>query len=153
VNPSDLINHAFVLLREDASQVDLRRAVSAAYYAIFHAFCTMVADEYVGEGSRMDFEYERCYRALDHSRVKKLHDAYKQSKGADAGIESLCNMAKVMQTERHLADYHPNYEINYEKALTLLVDTMLSFTELNKNLTTDQKRRLSALLMFQERRE
>jgi uncharacterized protein (UPF0332 family) len=153
VNPDDLFNHAFGLLREDAPPTDLRRAVSAAYYAVFHAFCRMVADEYVGAANRKTFEYERCYRALDHSKIKGLQEAYRKSNGADAGIQSLCNMAKVMLTERHLADYHPNYEINYEKASTLLVDAMLNSAYLSSGLTSDQRRRLSVLLMFPERRE
>ncbi len=52
----DLLEQAGRLANSGAlkpKQVDLRRAVSAAYYAVFHSFCRNCADTLVGTSKRI----------------------------------------------------------------------------------------------------
>jgi hypothetical protein len=47
-------------------QVDLRRAISSAYYAVFHGVLAAAADEFVGRTKRAALEYSLAYRSIDH---------------------------------------------------------------------------------------
>ena len=65
----DLIEHAIFLsqlnLPGDPKQVDLRRAVSAAYYALFHLLTTEAAQNWKHQTQR-----NRFARIFDHGRMK-----------------------------------------------------------------------------------
>jgi hypothetical protein len=65
----DLIQHAIFLselnLPNEPKQVDLRRAVSAAYYGLFHLFTTEAAQNWKHPGQR-----NRFARMYDHGRMK-----------------------------------------------------------------------------------
>ena len=65
----DLIEHATFLsqynLPNDPKQVDLRRAVSAAYYALFHLLTTEAAQNWKHQSQR-----NRFARMFDHGRMK-----------------------------------------------------------------------------------
>jgi uncharacterized protein (UPF0332 family) len=65
----DLIGHAIFLrdlnLPDEPKQVDLRRAVSAAYYALFHLLTTEAAQNWKHESQR-----NRFARMFDHGRMK-----------------------------------------------------------------------------------
>ena len=45
-------------------QADLRRAISAAYYGVFHAVATEAADEFVGRTQRDSARYALVYRSI-----------------------------------------------------------------------------------------
>jgi hypothetical protein len=59
-------------------QVDIRRAVSAAYYAIFHASVTAAADQIVGRTKRAGSEYGLVCRSIDHRWLRELCDDVKR---------------------------------------------------------------------------
>ncbi|WP_419164673.1 hypothetical protein [Candidatus Palauibacter sp.] len=54
-------------------QADLRCAVSAAYYALFHCLMRTCADSFIGTtgAHRSDAAWRQVYRALDHGSCKK----------------------------------------------------------------------------------
>ena len=66
----DLIEHAISLLganlSDEPKQVDLRRAVSAAYYALFHLLTTEAAQNWKHQSQRYRFA-----RMFDHGRMRK----------------------------------------------------------------------------------
>jgi hypothetical protein len=70
----DLIVTARRLARANPNrprQADLRRAVSTAYYAVFHALARQCADRFVGTGhNRSRPAWQQVYRALDHGFAK-----------------------------------------------------------------------------------
>ena len=52
-------------------QADLKRAISTAYYALFHAMAKDAADMLVGVGAdRPDKAWTQLYRALQHGDAK-----------------------------------------------------------------------------------
>jgi uncharacterized protein (UPF0332 family) len=65
----DLIQHAIFLselnLPNEPKQVDLRRAVSAAYYRLFHLLTTRAAQNWKHQSQR-----DRFARMFDHGRMK-----------------------------------------------------------------------------------
>ena len=49
------------------SQADLKRAISTAYYAVFHVLAKQCADAFAGSGpGRSDKAWNQVYRALEH---------------------------------------------------------------------------------------
>src|ERR1700691_350377 len=67
--PEDLIQHAIFLselnMSDEPKQVDLRRAVSAAYYGLFHLLTTEAAENWKHQNQR-----DRFARMFDHGRMK-----------------------------------------------------------------------------------
>ena len=51
-------------------QADLRRAISNAYYAVFHAVVTEAADDFVGRTHRQTPRYALVYRSIDHKSLR-----------------------------------------------------------------------------------
>jgi hypothetical protein len=53
-------------------QVDVRRALSSAYYALYHCIVVAVADEFVGKANRGTARHTLVYRSVDHHRISKV---------------------------------------------------------------------------------
>ena len=76
MNPARLINIAteLALSSDDTPerQDDLRRAVSTAYYAMFHALANSNANALVGAPTNNDaMAWNRAYRALEHGDARR----------------------------------------------------------------------------------
>ena len=76
MNPHDLIRIARQLAsgavgenRGRPRQAELRRAVSAAYYALFHALAHCCANRLAGSG-RDEAAWIQTYRALEHGHAR-----------------------------------------------------------------------------------
>ena len=75
LDPLGLVATARMLLGEKnkgaPNQVRLRRAVSTAYYALFHGIARAAADALVGVQHRASARYETVYRGFEHSQMKR----------------------------------------------------------------------------------
>lgn len=75
-NPEHLLEQAERLVQAPAAgpprQADVRRAISSAYYAAFHALLAAAADEAIGRTKRGTVEYALAYRSINHAWVKTL---------------------------------------------------------------------------------
>lgn len=131
--PQDFIDHAKFLLKSEKGkpkQIALRRSISAAYYALFHAFLGAAADDLVGASNRArkSTAYKLVYRAFEHSNMRNLcFDAAKPTlprKLADQiGGEHFPEAIQVparafveLQGRRHLADYDPHFRFTKSDA-------------------------------------
>jgi hypothetical protein len=76
LSPDHLLEQADRLMaaprRGPPRQADLRRAISNAYYAVFHAVVTAAADDFVGMTHRDTPRYELVYRGVDHGSLRRL---------------------------------------------------------------------------------
>src|SRR5580658_3116093 len=76
LDPRHLLDQADALLAEtDAGprcQVDLRRAISAAYYSVFHTVTCAAADQVVGSAKRSTPGYTLVYRGIDHRALNNF---------------------------------------------------------------------------------
>jgi hypothetical protein len=110
----------------------LRRAISTAYYALFHAILTDVADQLVGKGQRDTPQYALVYRSVQHRDLTDLcknivkatsPDKYKPYVPRGGFGPDLLAVAKTLtdlQGKRHSADYDPRYRVTASDAsLTL----------------------------------
>ena len=76
IDPNELIAtcHKLVPQSTDSppSEADMRRAISAAYYALFHTLAASNAELIAGQpqSSVSAYAWERVYRRLDHGRAR-----------------------------------------------------------------------------------
>jgi uncharacterized protein (UPF0332 family) len=128
INSAHLIEQA-ELLRDSRQtggllrQANRRRAISTAYYAVFHFLLTAVADEFVGKGGRRSSRYALVYRSIDHNDVKTLCEIarkdeiradskyfkYVPEDGFGPSIKEFATLTLELREKRHEADYDPSY--------------------------------------------
>ena len=110
MTPSNLIATAHALAdtgrRGRPRQTDLRRAVSTAYYALFHCLAASCADLLVGGSGadRSEPAWEQTYRALEHGIVRRRCQAA-TIREFPPGIQHFANVFLDLQRKRHQADY------------------------------------------------
>lgn len=123
LNPEHLLDQAERLFLPPAAgpprQVDVRRAISAAYYAVFHHVLTLAADEFVGVTKRGSKRYSLVYRSVGHRPLRELCiDAqkvtlpaklrrYLPSSSFGPNIQAFAAALVDLQEKRHAADYDP----------------------------------------------
>ena len=85
----------------------IRRAVSNAYYAMFHALAASNADILVGTPpDALSAEaWTRVYRGLDHGRARRELQQLKSGLSVEA--QYFAGVFTLSQENRHLADYDP----------------------------------------------
>ena len=110
-------------------QVDLRRAISAAYYAVFHTTLVAAADEFVGRTKRSSKLYALVYRSVDHRTLRDLcvevkkpnlparYARYVPASGFGRNIPAFAAAFVELQEKRHSADYDPLLRIRMADAL------------------------------------
>lgn len=131
ISSQDFLAHADELLtagrrRGAPPQVNLRRAISAAYYGVFHHLLADAADAMVGKTRRGEPGYGIVYRAFEHGRMRdragraiNLPDKIAHRLGIAAFSNLLRNGAAAfvaLQAERHKADYDPHYRPSLDTA-------------------------------------
>lgn len=130
-------------------QVALRRAVSGAYYAVFHALCAVCADEMVGWSQTGTLD--PIYRTLDHRTVRKRLAGAKAAAIADALPRIGASFANL-QDHRHNADYEPPKRLYSPRQVRLLVDEAQAAIDLIEALEPrGQRLKLAVLLIAHER--
>ena len=99
--------------------MDLRRAISSAYYGLFHFASAAVADEFVGANQRATPRYALLYRSIGQRTLKDVciearrqrpsarYAPYCPSGGFGPDIEAFAAAAVELQEKRHSADYDP----------------------------------------------
>lgn len=82
LNPEHLFEQADKLILPPPAgpprQVDIRRAISAAYYGLFHATITAAADQFVGVIKRSTSQYGLVYRSVDQGWLRSLCEEVKK---------------------------------------------------------------------------
>ena len=104
----DLIELADHLARRDTrrpKQISLRRAISTAYYAVFHALAALCAEELVGRSKSWEL-FTPIYRSLDHSVARRVFNRALEGVDGDEMV-AVGRTFILLQQERHTADYDP----------------------------------------------
>ena len=137
-------------------QADLCRAVSTAYYALFHTLARCGADLLVGatRASRSQAAWRQAYRALDHGLVKKQCGNRGVMTQFPPEIQNFGETFVVMQRQRHLADYAPDNHFKRLAVLELIYDTEQAIAAFEQPEVGDIHRRAFAVyVLFQLRRD
>lgn len=141
-------------------QADIRRAISTAYYGLFHAILTAATDQFVGKNSRDRAQYGLVYRSVDHSRLRELCNQvrsssekikpYAPSGGFDPEIHAFAAATVDLQEKRFIADYDVMVSVNLSTALLAIASARAALVRFNR-ATEEQREAFLSLLMFRPR--
>ena len=115
-----------------STQADLRRAVSTAYYAVFHLLISETALNWSRESSRDAFG-----RMFDHALMRKASQRLLNSRlfpfdGVDPDlVRNLRTVAQAfvqLQDKRHIADYHNGVRWTHIESLGEVTTARKAFT-------------------------
>jgi hypothetical protein len=109
-------------------QVDLRRAISTAYYALFHAVTAEAADDLVGRTHRQSPRYQLVYRTIEHRSLLRLcediikttlparYAGYEPAGGFGPDLQAFADAVIDLQEKRNRADYDPLFRVTRSEA-------------------------------------
>lgn len=125
----------------------LKRAVSTAYYGLFHALCASNADTLVGTSpARHDLElWVQAYRALDHRQARDRLTSYRRHVSVPE-IRNFANAFANLQEQRLAADYNPLIVFS-RREVVRLIDLAEAATDAFVNITARQRRLLATHLL------
>ena len=160
IDPEHLFEQADALAASpEARQADLRRAISAAYYGLFHFTLTAAADMVVGPTNRSSARYSLVYRSVDHSRLRALNTQLSVTKpqnlpfvpsGGFGELGSFARIAGHLYELRNLADYEPSRDFTPDDARVATAAARQAITWFQRG-TEEQKLAFLTLLLFKAR--
>jgi uncharacterized protein (UPF0332 family) len=161
LNPEHLFEQAEKLVELPASgrprQVDIRRAISAAYYGLFHATVTFATDLHVGGTKRANSQYGLVYRSVSHQRLRELcervckslppkYASYAPPGGFGSNIAVFATAVVELQQKRHKADYDPMVRITRSDAVAAIATARAALVRYYASSDNDRTAFLSLLL-------
>lgn len=166
LNPEHLFDQARRLLKPTTAgaprQVDLRRAISNAYYGVFHFILTAAADEFAGVTQRATAQYALVYRHIDHRSFRELcneirkpslpgkYAALAPKAGFSQAMKGFSAVAVDLQLKRHLADYDPQSTYNPSDA-AFAIDSAVTAIQSFKGAGREERKIFLSLLVFPPR--
>ena len=133
-----------------ATDEHVRRAVSNAYYAMFHALAESNASALIGAPSDRwtASAWSRVYRGLDHATARRELQRHRQEFSAPA--QDFADQFADMQKLRHSADYDHRASITVDQARNWLDRTesaILNFLQVPVN----ERALIAALTLIRSR--
>ena len=148
-----LLDIADQLIRDSANSSALkRRAVSTAYYAVFHALAKSCANTLLPSVDRNSDAYQRVYRALDHGPLKAAFAGGAGPLKDRKPPKKIGEVVTQLQSERHRADYMPPRKnfFSPNQAETLIQRARKTVTEIEA-LNNKDRVALATWLLFKSR--
>lgn len=133
-------------------QTDLCRAVSATYYAMFHALAQCCADLVAGSShaARSQPAWRQTYRALEHGLARSQCDNQVMMRRFPLEIREFGRVFVEMQRERHAADYDPDIAFSRSRVVQLIGLADYAITRFN-TVDRGQRRAFSVYVLFRHR--
>lgn len=160
-DPDRLFEHADMLIDNPRGETDLRRAISAAYYALFHSILRAAADLVCGAANRATPRYNLAYRSVDHKRLKTVCEQLKASKindkvkpyepiGGFGDIADFAKLALILYEQRIQADYDLLRHFTVRKAQLVVIEARNAMRKFEA-ATAEQREAFLTLLLFEPR--
>ena len=157
MNPRDLIRIARQLAsgavggnRGRPRQAELRRAVSASYYALFHALALCGANLLAGS-NRNRPSWHQIYRALEHGHARNQCNDRTVMNSFPEEIRDFGNSFVFMQGQRQTADYSPGATFSRDRVIQLIGDSEDAIDALDNAPTPDRRAFAIHVLMRRQR--
>ena len=159
MNPQDLLRIAEGLARGALGsgrgrprQAELRRAISAAYYALFHTLALCGASTLVGaaRANRSQAEWIQVYRALEHGYARNQCNNRAAMSRFSPAIQNFGDMFSEMQFQRQSADYDPNASFTRSEAVQF-VDAAARVIADFENADAGERRAFAVFVLFRLR--
>ena len=130
-------------------QIDLRRAVSTAYYGVFHALCRSNAETLIGAAppTQGTDSWVHAYRAMEHGSAKNLLAQYRSKSNVHTDIRAFATAFGNFQEQRHDADYDPG-KVFTRPEVSRLIDRMEATADAFWNAPAPDRRELAAYLLL-----
>ncbi|MHC8509862.1 MAG: hypothetical protein ACYYKD_10835 [Rhodospirillales bacterium] len=131
-------------------QANLRRAVSTAYYALFHCLARSCADLFIGT-SKNTPAWHQVYRALEHGpaanacKTKAVVEKFPQE------IQDFADVFTDMQNKRHSADYSLSGSFLKPEVLEN-INNVESIIRKYESVDIKHRRAFAAFVLFKARR-
>ena len=121
-------------------QTNLRRAVSTAYYALFHCLAACCADTLVGgSGANRDADaWRQAYRALQHRQARQRSESATH-RSFPSEVARFATLFADMQDRRHAADYDPYTRFSKASVVQSIDATDDAITEFLKAPAKDRR--------------
>ena len=141
MNPSELIAIARALVAgviaggaAPAGQTELRRAISCAYYAMFHTLAASNANTLVGDGpaNQESWAWRQAYRAVDHRPTRNKLNRASLGGRFPAAVRNFGELFALAQRARHAADYDPDREFQATAVGKLVNDVEVNINDFNQ---------------------
>ena len=135
VSPNDLTatakELAGVLGGTSPRQSNLRRAVSTAYYAIFHCFAENCADMLAGTDAayRRESAWQQAYRALQHGTLRARCNNTEMMQTFPSEIQKIGEQLVYLQPRRERADYDPSETLEQSSVIFDVEDRENAITQ------------------------
>jgi uncharacterized protein (UPF0332 family) len=127
-----------------------RRAVSTAYYAVFHALAELCTGELLGvRTDKRSEDYVRVYRSLEHGALKNAFRIAPLN-SSDA-LRKLGDRVVRLQSERIRSDYVPSQALYTSDECRDLVRSADSVVRSIGALSRGERKRLAVHLLFKNR--
>ena len=158
MNPARLINIATQLALSSGDtperQDDLRRAVSTAYYATFHALANSNANALVGAPANNDdaMAWNRTYRALEHGAARNRFRHAGHMEPFPRAVREFADTFNELQQERHTADYNPDHTFTVSGALRTIDHARQAILRFS-SVSPEIRRNLATYILFGNRPE
>ncbi len=122
-------------------QADLRRALSTAYYAFFHAVCRNCADSLVGKtaSSRNEQAWGQAYRAVEHGFARNQFRNKIIRENFPVNLLDLADTFVELQSKRHKADYDPLHRVTRSDVLNGIHSAEAGIKKLQKSNLKDRR--------------
>jgi len=166
IEPQQLLDHAASLIKKPNrgryKETELRRSISASYYALFHAILREGADLTIGRSHRRSAAYSIAYRSLDHTKLKRvceevrrspLSARYRKALRISSFSNDILQVAFAvvkLQEWRHDAEYNPTSSFSFVDALftnSMAHEAVIAL----ERAPPEQKRLFISLLLFDVR--
>ena len=160
-NPDDLLRIALYLASGETGsglgrprQTELCRAVSTAYYALFHTLARCCADMLVGVSpvARSQQAWRQTYRALEHGPAKNRCSRQNMLSKFPPEIEDFGQRFITMQRERHAADYDPQAVFSRDRVIQLIEETARTIARFN-GVAAQDRRAFAVYVLFNLRQD
>ncbi len=134
-------------------QDELCRAVSCAYYAMFHTLAGCCADVVVGatRARRSQEAWRRTYRALEHGHAKNQCANTRMLDRFPPEIQRFGELFVDMQRLRHYADYDPEANF-YRSAVVRFIDNTEGVISRFENVDARDRRAFAVFVLLRNRR-
>ena len=137
-------------IRGRPRQAMLKRAISTAYYAMFHAICISNANLVAGHSTDTQTReaWTRTYRALDHAPSRE-----RMSRGVgqmEPSVQQFAAVFALLQQQRQRADYDPHSRFLRNQVLAMIGNAEAAIESL-MSTAPSVRRPLATLVLLRER--
>ena len=122
------------------SQAEIRRSISSAYYAVFHALARTCANSLIGRNpsQRPNKAWVEVYRGLNHGTCRQACEQANAVAFPDC-IKEFADAFHQLQEYRHKADYDPEIKFTKKEGETWYQIAKLSIDSLRSANNVDKK--------------